>query len=81
MNKCDQIVQSLLNCFCISISMGLQMGIPLENYVDKFIYSKFPPCGMLIGHDKISMVDSIIDYTFKELAIEYLDRKDLIQKK
>lgn len=81
MNKSGATIQSILNCFCISISMGLQMGITLEAYCDKFLYSKFEPNGVVQGHKQIAMVDSIIDYVFKDLAIHYLGRENLIQKK
>lgn len=60
--------------------MGLQAGIPLENFVDKFMFTNFKPNGMVQNHKHIAMVSSIIDYVFRELAINYLDRKELIQK-
>jgi len=61
--------------------MGLQKGTPLEDYVDKFLFSKFEPNGLVQDHDQIAMCQSILDYVFRDLAINYLDRKDLIQKK
>jgi len=69
------------NCFCISVSIGLRHGAPLEDFVDKFLFTKFEPAGMVTGHKQIATCQSIIDFTFRELAIHYLGRKDLIQKK
>jgi ribonucleoside-diphosphate reductase alpha chain len=73
--------RSLLNSFAIAISLGLQYGVPLEEYVDAFVFSKFEPNGVVQGHKYIKMVTSVIDYIFRDLAITYLDRKDLGQVK
>ncbi|HSG99565.1 MAG TPA: vitamin B12-dependent ribonucleotide reductase, partial [candidate division Zixibacteria bacterium] len=71
--------RSLMNCFAIAVSLGLQHGVPLEEFVDAFIFTRFEPNGMVAGNDKIKMSTSIIDYVFRELAITYLDRNDLAQ--
>jgi ribonucleotide reductase alpha subunit len=65
------------NCFAIAVSLGLQYGVPLEEYVDAFIYTRFEPSGRVLGNDHIKMCTSVIDYIFRELAICYLDRLDL----
>jgi len=69
--------RSLMNCFAISVSMGLQYGVPLQKFVDTFVFTKFEPNGMVTGHDRIQFSSSIIDYIFRELAVTYLDRDDL----
>jgi ribonucleoside-diphosphate reductase alpha chain len=69
--------RSLLNCFAISISLGLQHGVPLEEFVDAFVFTKFEPSGVVTGNDKIKMATSVIDYIFRELAVTYLNRTDL----
>ncbi|MCK5377508.1 MAG: vitamin B12-dependent ribonucleotide reductase, partial [Acidobacteria bacterium] len=71
--------RSLMNCFAIAVSLGLQYGVPLEEYVDAFVFTRFEPSGMVGGHDRIKMATSVIDYVFRELAITYLDRNDLAQ--
>jgi ribonucleoside-diphosphate reductase alpha chain len=71
--------RSLMNCFAISVSLGLQYGVPLEEFVDAFVFTRFEPSGMVGGHDRIKMSTSVIDYVFRELAITYLDRNDLAQ--
>ena len=71
--------RSLMNCFAIAVSLGLQYGVPLEEYVDAFVFTRFEPSGMVGGHDRIKMATSVIDYIFRELAITYLDRDDLAQ--
>ncbi|MBD3853510.1 MAG: adenosylcobalamin-dependent ribonucleoside-diphosphate reductase, partial [Acidobacteria bacterium] len=71
--------RSLMNCFAIAVSLGLQYGVPLEEYVDAFVFTRFEPSGMVGGHDRIKMATSVIDYVFRELAITYLDRDDLAQ--
>jgi ribonucleoside-diphosphate reductase alpha chain len=73
--------RSLLNNFAIAISLGLQYGVPLEEYVDAFVFTKFEPNGMVKGHKYIKMVTSVVDYIFRDLAITYLNRKDLGQVK
>ncbi|OGU54306.1 MAG: ribonucleoside-diphosphate reductase, adenosylcobalamin-dependent [Ignavibacteria bacterium RBG_13_36_8] len=69
--------RSLLNCFAISISLGLQHGVPLEEFVDAFVFTRFEPSGVLTGHTRIKMATSVIDYIFRELAVTYLGRNDL----
>jgi ribonucleoside-diphosphate reductase alpha chain len=71
--------RSLLNAFAISVSMGLQYGVPLEEFCDAFMFTKFEPAGMVRGNDSIKMAHSIIDYVFRELSITYLGRTDLVQ--
>ena len=71
--------RSLMNCFAIAVSLGLQYGVPLEEYVDAFVFTRFEPSGMVGGHDRIKMATSVIDYIFRELAITYLGRDDLAQ--
>ncbi|MFA7248095.1 MAG: vitamin B12-dependent ribonucleotide reductase [Dehalococcoidia bacterium] len=68
---------ALMNCFAISVSMGLQYGVPLEKFVDTFVFTKFEPSGPVMGHDRIKFSSSIIDYIFRELAVTYLDRDEL----
>ena len=69
--------RSLMNCFAIAVSIGLQHGVPLDAYVDSFIFTKFEPNGLVTGHDRIQMTTSIIDYIFRDLAVAYLGREDL----
>ncbi len=69
--------RSLMNCFAIAISLGLQYGVPLEEFVDAFVFTRFEPNGPVNGHDRIKMATSVIDYIFRELAITYLGREDL----
>lgn len=69
--------RSLLNCFAIAISLGLQHGVPLEEFVDAFVFTRFEPSGIVSGNDKIKMSTSVIDYIFRELAVTYLGRNDL----
>jgi len=69
--------RSLMNCFAISISLGLQHGVPLEEFVDAFVFTKFEPSGMVVGNPHIKMTTSVIDYIFRELAVTYLERDDL----
>ncbi|MGQ9816064.1 MAG: TSCPD domain-containing protein, partial [Candidatus Roseilinea sp.] len=69
--------RSLLNCFAIAISLGLQYGVPLEEFVDSFVFTKFEPSGPVTGNDHIRFASSVIDYIFRELAITYLGRTDL----
>ena len=79
MHKEGAAYRSLMNCFAISISLGLQHGVPLEEFVDAFVFTRFEPNGIVIGNDRISMSTSTIDYIFRELAINYLGRNDLAQ--
>jgi len=69
--------RSLLNCFATSISLGLQHGVPLEEFVDAFVFTRFEPSGIVSGNEKIKMATSVIDYIFRELAVTYLGRNDL----
>jgi len=71
--------RSLMNCFAIAVSLGLQYGVPLEEFVDAFVFTRFEPSGMVGGHDRIKMATSVIDYVFRDLAITYLGRDDLAQ--
>jgi ribonucleoside-diphosphate reductase alpha chain len=73
--------RSLMNCFAIAISLGLQYGVPLEEFVEAFVFTRFEPNGSVQGHDNIKMATSIIDYVFRELALSYLGRTDLVQVK
>ncbi len=77
MHKEGAAFRSLMNSFAIAISLGLQYGVPLEEFVDAFIFSRFEPNGMVNGSDNIKMATSVIDYIFRELAISYLARTDL----
>lgn len=70
-------LRSLMNCFAISISVGLQYGVPLEEFVEKFIFTKFEPAGM-VDHPNIKTTTSLVDFIFRALAYEYLDRTDLV---
>ncbi len=69
--------RSLLNSFAISISLGLQHGVPLEEFVDAFVFTRFEPSGPVAGNKRIKMSTSVIDYIFRELAVSYLGRNDL----
>ena len=77
MNKEGELVKSLMNNFAIAISLGLQYGVPLDEFVDAFIETKFEPSGEIYGNDRILNASSILDYIFRELAISYLGREDL----
>ena len=77
MHKEGATLRSLLNTVAISISLGLQHGVPLEEYVDAFTWTRFLPAGPVVGHDHVKTATSIIDYIFKVLAVEYLGRHDL----
>jgi ribonucleoside-diphosphate reductase alpha chain len=81
MHKEGAAFRSLLNSFAIAVSLGLQYGVPLEEYVDAFTFSRFEPNGMVQGHDYVKMATSVIDYIFRDLAISYLKRTDLGQIK
>src|SRR5215472_4912119 len=77
MHKEGSAFRSLMDCFAIAISLGLQYGVPLERFVDQFTFTRFEPSGVVEGNDTIKMATSILDYIFRELAISYLDRGDL----
>jgi ribonucleoside-diphosphate reductase alpha chain len=70
-------LRSLMNCFAIAVSVGLQYGVPLEEFVEKFVFTKFEPAGM-VDHPNIKTTTSIVDFIFRCLAYEYLDRTDLV---
>ena len=76
-NKEGELVKALMNNFAIAISLGLQYGVPLDEFVDAFIETKFEPSGEIKGNDRILAASSILDYIFRELAISYLGREDL----
>jgi ribonucleoside-diphosphate reductase alpha chain len=69
--------RSLMNCFAIAVSLGLQYGVPLEEFVDSFTFTKFEPSGFVQGNGHIKNATSVIDYIFRELGITYLGREDL----
>ena len=75
-NKEGELVKAMMNNFAIAISLGLQYGVPLEEYVDAFIDTKFEPSGNVIGNDRILSASSILDYVFRELAISYLGKEE-----
>ena len=77
MHKEGAAFRSVMNNFAIAISLGLQYGVPLEEYVDAFTFTRFEPAGMVQGNDAIKNATSILDYVFRELAISYLGRHDL----
>jgi ribonucleoside-diphosphate reductase alpha chain len=79
MHKEGAAFRSMTNCFAIAVSLGLQHGVPLEEYVDAFLFTRFEPNGVVQGNPHIKMTTSIIDYIFRELAITYLGRHDLAQ--
>ncbi|MBU6371619.1 MAG: hypothetical protein KJS97_02740 [Alphaproteobacteria bacterium] len=77
MHKEGAAFRSLMNNFAIAISIGLQYGVPLEEFVDAFVFTRFEPSGEVRGNDSIRHATSILDYIFRELAVSYLDRTDL----
>jgi ribonucleoside-diphosphate reductase alpha chain len=77
MHKEGSAFRSLMHNFAIAISIGLQYGVPLEEFVESFTFSRFEPSGIVEGNDAIRMATSILDYIFRELAISYLGRGDL----
>ncbi len=81
MHKEGAAFRSILNSFAIAVSLGLQYGVPLEEYVDAFTFTRFEPNGMVQGHDYIKMATSVLDYIFRDLAIAYLERHELGQVK
>ncbi len=76
-NKEGELVKAMMNNFAIAISLGLQYGVPLDEYVDAFLDTKFEPSGNVVGNDRILSASSILDYVFRELAISYLGKEDL----
>ncbi|MEP7028345.1 MAG: vitamin B12-dependent ribonucleotide reductase, partial [Candidatus Eisenbacteria bacterium] len=79
MHKEGAAFRSLMNCFAIAISLGLQHGVPLDEFVDAFVFTRFEPNGIVQGNHRIKMSTSVIDYIFRELAVTYLERDDLAQ--
>ena len=77
MHKEGAAFRAMMNNFAIAISLGLQYGVPLEEYVEAFTFTKFEPAGMVQGNDAIKNATSILDYVFRELAVSYLGRHDL----
>ncbi|MEL6702326.1 MAG: vitamin B12-dependent ribonucleotide reductase, partial [Pseudomonadota bacterium] len=77
MHKEGAAFRAMMNNFAIAISLGLQYGVPLEEYVEAFTFTKFEPAGIVMGNDAIKNATSILDYVFRELAISYLGRHDL----
>ncbi|MCY4237812.1 MAG: vitamin B12-dependent ribonucleotide reductase [Rhodospirillaceae bacterium] len=77
MHKEGSAFRSMMDSFAIAVSMGLQYGVPLEEFVDAFTFTRFEPQGMVEGNDAIKMATSVIDYIFRELAVSYLGRDDL----
>ena len=77
MHKEGAALRSLLNNFAIAVSLGLQYGVPLEEYVDAFTFTRFEPSGPVQGNNTIKYATSILDYVFRELAVSYLERFDL----
>ncbi len=77
MHKEGAAFRSLMNNFAIAISIGLQYGVPLDEFVDAFVFTRFDPAGPVTGNDSIRSATSILDYVFRELGVSYLDRQDL----
>ncbi|MBT6330250.1 MAG: vitamin B12-dependent ribonucleotide reductase, partial [Kordiimonadaceae bacterium] len=77
MHKEGAAFRSLMNNFAIALSIGLQYGVPLDEYVDAFTFTRFEPSGQVTGNDAIKMATSVLDYIFRELAVSYLGRTDL----
>ena len=77
MHKEGAAFRSLMNNFAIAVSIGLQYGVPLDEFVDAFVFTRFEPAGRVTGNDTIRSATSILDYIFRELAVSYLDRQDL----
>lgn len=81
MHKEGAAFRSLMNCFAIAISLGLQYGVPLEEFVEAYTFMRFEPNGPVHGHDHIKMCSSLMDYIMRDLAVHYLDRQDLAHVK
>ena len=81
MHKEGAAFRSLMNCFAMSVSIGLQYGVPLSTYVDQFTFTRFEPQGLVEGHPYVKMSTSIVDYLFRILGVEYLGRYDLAHVK
>ena len=76
-SKEGELVKATMNNFAIAVSLGLQYGVPLDEFVNAFVDTKFEPSGKVFGNDRILSASSILDYIFRELAISYLNREDL----
>ncbi len=81
MHKEGAAYRSMMNCFAISVSLGLQYGVPLKEFVDKFTFTRFEPSGPVTGHPNVKMATSVVDYIFRVLGMEYLGRTDFLQVK
>jgi ribonucleoside-diphosphate reductase alpha chain len=81
MHKEGAAFRSLMNCFAMSVSVGLQYGVPLETFVEQFTFTRFEPHGVVSGHPNIKFATSIVDYIFRVLGVEYLQRYDFAQVK
>ena len=81
MHKEGAAFRSLMNCFAMSVSVGLQYGVPLETYVEQYTFTRFEPHGPVEGHANIKFATSIVDYLFRVLGVEYLGRYDLAHVK
>ena len=81
MHKEGAAFRSLMNCFSMSVSIGLQYGVPLQTYVDQFTFTRFEPQGIVEGHPNVKVATSIVDYVFRVLGVEYLHRYDLAHVK
>jgi ribonucleoside-diphosphate reductase alpha chain len=77
MEKADPEYRALLGCFAIAVSLGLQYGVPLQEFVDRFAFTRFDPSGPVSGHPNVKLATSVIDFVFRSLGVEYLGRKDL----
>jgi len=81
MHKEGAAYRSMMNCFAIAVSLGLQYGVPLREYVDKFTFTRFEPSGLVEGHPNVKMSTSLVDYIFRVIGMEYLGRTDFLQVK
>ena len=81
MHKEGAAYRSIMNCFAIAVSLGLQYGVPLEEFVEQFTFTRFDPSGVVSGHPHVKMATSVVDYLFRVLALEYLGRTDFVQVK
>jgi ribonucleoside-diphosphate reductase alpha chain len=79
MHKEGAAFRSLMNCFAMSVSIGLQYGVPLETFVEQYTFTRFEPHGVVEGHPNIKFATSIVDYIFRVLGVEYLKRYDFAQ--
>src|SRR5690606_13936688 len=77
MHKEGAAFRAMMNNFAIAVSLGLQYGVPLEEYVEAFTFTRFEPAGLVQGNEAIKNATSILDYVFRELAVSYLGRNDL----